>query len=170
MIAGRRATANRTADQRQSADPKAGADAGAGRPGRGSGGAERRLLQGVIAGLGLVPVGAGAAGVLLGPGFLDLDRPWPVDLDSHFRYLSGLFLAAGLAFWSCVPAVERRGARFRLLGALVVAGGLARLLSLLSAGSPSAGHLAGLLLELAVVPLLLVWQRRIERQAGRGRA
>ena len=131
-------------------------------------GLERRLLQAVIALLASVPVGAGTAGVLLGPGFLHLDPPWAADLDSHFRYLSGLFLAAGLAFWSCVPRVESKGPRFRLLGALVIAGGLARLLSLLSVGSPSTGHLAGLGLELAVVPLLLAWQWRLERKAGGG--
>lgn len=125
---------------------------------------ERRLLQATVALLALVPIAAGAAGVVGGPGFLGLARPWPEDLDSHFRYLSGLFLALGLGFWSCLPGIERRGARFRLLGGLVVAGGLARLLSLLLAGTPSAGHLAGLGLELVAVPLLLLWQRRIERR------
>jgi hypothetical protein len=125
---------------------------------------ERRLLQASVLLLALVPISAGAAGVVGGPAFLGLERPWPADLDSHFRYLSGLFLAMGLGFWSCVPAIERRGARFRLLGGLVILGGLARLLSLLLVGTPSPGHLAGLTLELAVLPLLLLWQRRLERR------
>ena len=62
-----------------------------------------------------------------------------------------------------MPGIEHKTARFRLLSALVVAGGLARLLSLAVTGTPSAGHLAGLGLELVVVPLLVLWQSRITR-------
>lgn len=122
----------------------------------------RRLLQATVAVLGLVPVGAGAAGVLLGPGFVGAAGAG-TDLDSHFRYLSGVFLALGLVFWSTVPAIERRTARFRLASLLVIAGGLARLLSLLAVGAPTAPHLAGLGLELVVVPLLAVWQAAVAR-------
>lgn len=115
--------------------------------------------------LGLVPVTAGGAGVLLGPAAFAPLADLPVDLDSHVRYLSGIFLGLGLAFWSTVPGIEHKTARFRLLSALVVAGGLARLLSLAVAGMPSAGHLGGLGLELVVVPLLVLWQSRIARGA-----
>jgi len=125
--------------------------------------AERRLLQ-LAAGLAcLVPLAAGTAGVLSGPGFVFRGAA-TTDLDSHFRYLSGIFLGAGVAFASCVPRIERRGARFRLLGALVVAGGLARLLSLADVGAPSIGHRFGLVMELGVVPLLLLWQARVGRR------
>lgn len=110
-----------------------------------------------------VAVAAGLAGALLWPDFLGLDPPWPRDLDSHFRYLSGVLLAMGLAWWSCVPGIERRTERFRLLAFLTFAGSLARLLSLVLAGSPSLGHLHGLTVELLAVPLLAVWQARIAR-------
>ena len=86
------------------------------------------------------------------------------DVDSHFRYLCGIFFVVGLAFASCVPAIERKGARFRLLGAMVVAGGLSRLLSLALVGPPSFGHRFGLVMELGVVPLLMLWQARIARR------
>jgi hypothetical protein len=46
---------------------------------------------------------------------------------------------------------------------LIVGGGLARLLSLAIVGTPSTGHLFGLAMELGVVPLLMLWQKRIER-------
>lgn len=101
--------------------------------------------------------------MVLGPAAFAPDAALPVDLDSHVRYLSGLFLALGIAFWTTVPGIARKTARFRLLAALVVAGGLARLLSLLVSGVPSAGHLAGLGLELVIVPLLVLWQARIAR-------
>jgi hypothetical protein len=124
---------------------------------------ERRLLQ-AAAGLAvLVPIGAGAWGVIRGAAWLDHGAA-PHDLDSHFRYLSGIFLALGLGFASCIPAIERKGARFRLLGAMVVAGGLARLVSLLAVGAPSPGHVAGLCMELGAVPLLMLWQARVARR------
>ena len=122
----------------------------------------RRALQAVVAVLSLVPITAGAAGVALGPGFVGAVGV-PADLDSHFRYLSGIFLALGLGFLSTVPAIERRTARFRLLAALVVCGGLGRLLSLAALGAPGWPHLAGLALELVVVPLLALWQAAVAR-------
>lgn len=126
--------------------------------------AEKRLLQAVVALACLVPLTAGGMGVLFGPRWLAGVDAAPADLDSHFRYLSGIFLGVGLAFASCVPAIENRGSRFRLLGAMVIAGGLARLLSLLSIGPPSTGHLLGLGMELAVMPLLLTWQAGVARR------
>lgn len=87
----------------------------------------------------------------------------PADLDSHFRYVSGIFLGVAIAFLSCIPHIERKGGRFRLLTALVFIGGLARLLSLLLTGAPSWPHLAGLGLELVVTPAMALWQRRVAR-------
>jgi hypothetical protein len=124
---------------------------------------EKRALQATIAVLACLPIFAGLAGVVLGPRFLGLDAPWPADLDSHLRFLSGLFLAFGLAWWSCIPRIERKTKRIRLLGICTVAGGLARLYSVMLAGAPSAGHLAGLVMELVAVPLILFWQARIAR-------
>ena len=122
--------------------------------------ASRRLLQATVAVLSLVPILAGAAGIVLGPGFVDGPAE-ERDLDSQFRYLSGIFLGIGLAFLWTVPAIERRTTAFRLLTGCVVLGGLARLLSLVLIGTPSIPHLGGLALELVVVPLLAVWQSRV---------
>lgn len=126
--------------------------------------AERRLLQAAIAIACLVPLGVGGASVLHGPSAITAMLTAPPSFDSHFRYLSGIFFALGIAFASCIPAIEARGARFRLLGAMVVTGGLARLVSLAMVGWPGAGHRFGLVMELGVVPLLLLWQWRIERR------
>ena len=114
----------------------------------------KRLLQITVALLGLVPLSAGLAGVTLGPEFLRVPIAPTVDLDSHFRYLSGIFLGVGLIFYATIPAIERKTTLFRVAAALVALGGLARLVSLLSVGAPSVGHLVGLGLELVVVPLL----------------
>jgi hypothetical protein len=120
----------------------------------------RLPLQIAVALGGLVPVLAGGAGLLGGQGALGLPEAGP-DADSHFRYLSGLLLAIGLGFWSTIPDIEWQGARFALLTALVVVGGLGRLLGLLLHGAPSAPMTAALGMELVVTPLLWRWQRKL---------
>jgi hypothetical protein len=127
---------------------------------------EKHALQCVVGALAAIPVLAGLEGIVSGPEFLGVGHSWPADLDSHFRFLSGIFLAMGVAWYSCIPAIEANAARFQLLAALTFAGGLARLFSLGVAGPPSLGHLGGLGIELIVVPLLVLWQARIARSQG----
>lgn len=120
----------------------------------------KRLLQITVAVLGLVPLSAGLTGVILGPaafgGPADI-----TDLNSHVRYISGIFLAVGIACYTTIPNIQIKTDRFRLLTALVFVGGLARLLSLTLDGAPTTPHIVGLFLELGVVPMLAVWQGRI---------
>lgn len=123
---------------------------------------ERRLLQLAIALACLVPLSAGTAGVVAGPAMIEGDLAGDLpDLESHFRYLSGLLLGIGLAFAASIPTIERRSELFLVLSATVVVGGLARLSALLIYGLPTTSHLLALGLELAVVPLLFAWQRRV---------
>lgn len=123
----------------------------------------KRLLQTVVAVLGLIPVATGAAGVVAGPGAVMAASSWPVDLDSHFRFLSGIFLAVGLTFYATIPSIERKAFLFRWAAALIVAGGTGRAISLAVAGVPAVPHLVGLALELVVVPMLVLWQRSVSR-------
>jgi uncharacterized membrane protein YfcA len=123
---------------------------------------ERRLLQVVVALGCVVPLLAGGSGIVHGPAMLHgAGNGLPADLDSHFRYLSGLLLAIGIGFASCIPGIERKTARFRLLAFLVFTGGLGRLVSYLSVGAPGGGHMFGLAMELVVVLLLVLWQTRV---------
>jgi hypothetical protein len=125
---------------------------------------ERRALQIVVAIGSLIPIGAGLAGVLLGPAMIDA-AGLPIAADSHYRYLSGLLLGIGIGFVTTIPSIERRTARVRLLAAIVVIGGLGRLLSLLLHGVPDAPMLAALVMELVVTPALALWQARVARRA-----
>ena len=125
--------------------------------------AERRLLQGVIAVAGFVPVGAGLFGALLGSAMTG-EGVRGADLDSHVRYLSGLLLGIGLAYWEVIPQVERRGSRVRLLTAVVVLGGLMRLVGFTLVGVPHAPMLFGLAMELVATPLVYLWQARLARR------
>jgi hypothetical protein len=131
---------------------------------------EKRLLQAVIAVFAWIPVLAGGAGMLLGPAMLGGETAAGVTADSHFRYLSGLLFAIGLAYWSCIKGIERRTNRIALLTLIVVCGGLGRALGWLSLGPPSRFHIAALGVELLIVPLVWLWQRRVAAGARRGEA
>jgi hypothetical protein len=127
--------------------------------------AERRLLQVAVALACCVPFSASLMGIARGAAWLERGAV-ATDLDSHFRYLSGIFLVLGIAFASCIANIESKGPRFRLLGAMVVAGGLARLVSLFAVGVPGNGMLFGFAMELGVVPLLMAWQARVAGRAA----
>ena len=118
-------------------------------------------LRVAVAIAGIVPVAAGLAGVIRGAAMLGGIPAANLTLDSHLRYLSGLLLAIGLGFWSTIPRIERQSGRFRLLTAIVVAGGLGRLYGILVEGLPPAPMLFGLAMELGVTPLLCWWQGRV---------
>ena len=127
---------------------------------------ERRALQIAVAAGSLIPLCAGGAGVIFGAAMVGAAAV-PVDADSHFRYLSGLLLGIGIAFVTTIPDIERRTARFRLLTAIVVVGGLGRLLGVVVRGYPGKPMLFGLLMELIVTPALAIWQARVAARAGK---
>ncbi|HEV2558305.1 MAG TPA: DUF4345 domain-containing protein [Microvirga sp.] len=120
---------------------------------------EKRLLQQAVALAAILPISAGLYGVLFGQALTN--EAVSVSGDSHFRYLSGLLLAIGLGFWSTLPGIEDKAGRFRLLTAIVVLGGLGRLLGLALTGVPSIFMMGGLIMELAVTPVLCLWQTRV---------
>lgn len=128
---------------------------------------ERRLLQTAIAIFALIPITAGGIGVLAGPQAFDASHAADLNLESHFRYLSGLLLAIGLAFWSTIPAIETKRVLCRTLTAIVFVGGLARLYGLFASGSPPLPMLGGLTMELLITPALALWRERIDRLFAR---
>ncbi len=127
----------------------------------------KRLLQIAVAVGGIVPVSAGLAGAVLGLDMLAGSNMADISLASHFQYLSGILLGIGLGFWSCIISIERKSARFMLLVGLVVAGGLARLWSLVHLGAPGVPMLLALVMELGVTPALGIWQWRVARASRR---
>ena len=116
---------------------------------------EKRALQMSIAIAALLPVSAGLWDITHG---LSGSVGWA---DNHHRYLSGLLLAIGLGFWSAIPEIEAKAARIRLLTVLVVIGGLARLLGLALGDTATPLVVTALVMELAVTPLLCLWQTRV---------
>lgn len=128
---------------------------------------EKRALQAVMSLVLVLPFTAAIESVVSGPGFLGHPPVVPVDLDSHFRYVSGIFLAMLIGYVSCIPGIECKTARLRLLAALTMTGGAMRLASLAVVGVPTIGHRVGLGIELGIVPLMLLWQSRVARRLGR---
>lgn len=90
--------------------------------------------------------------------------PGAPGLELHFRYLSGLLLGIGLAFLTCVPHIETKSQRFGTLAAVVVVGGLGRLVALMVFWPVPASSIAALVMELGVTPGLAFWQRRVSRR------
>ena len=121
---------------------------------------ERRALQALLAVVAIVPVLAGSSGALLGVDILHIQNA-SISAESHFRYLSGLLLAIGLFYWSCVPRIEQHGERIKLLTTIVFIGGVARALDLYFNGIPSPVHIGALVIELAIAPAVMFWQHRV---------
>jgi hypothetical protein len=122
---------------------------------------ERRLLQAVVAFFCLSPLVFGGLGMLRGAAMAGEAGP---ALDSHFRYLSGIFFGLGVMALSCVPSIERKGERFGWVALMVVIGGAARLLGFVVAGLPQGAMFWAIFAELVATPLLWVWQRRVARR------
>ena len=124
---------------------------------------ELRSLQIAVAIAGLVPVSAGLSGALGGLAFMGTDTA-SIPVDSHFRYLSGLLLGIGIAFWCMIPTLASSTGPARLLTFIVFIGGLARLYGWMLHGDTSAVVIFALVMELIVTPGLCLWQARVAAQ------
>lgn len=127
---------------------------------------EKRVLQFAVLIASIVPIGAGLAGIIIGPWTFGA-RSYSVDLISHVGYLSGLLLAIGMIFVISVPSIEKHKDRFLILGVIVFIGGLARLYEGLLTGFGTMPHQLALVMELIITPLIVLWQRRVARLSGR---
>jgi uncharacterized membrane protein YfcA len=123
--------------------------------------AEKALLQSTVGLASLVPILAGLFGLLAGA---HMFGGGTYGMDSQFRYLSDLLLGIGFAFISAIPRIEFHRRRFRLLTAIVVTGGIGRLLGVLLTGALDKTVLFALVMELVVTPTLCVWQHRAARR------
>ena len=128
--------------------------------------AERRLFQITVLLASIVPIAAGGRGALIGSAMIHGASSAPPDLDSHFRYLSGLLLGIGLAFVWAVLRLEQRVGLLLALGLVVMVGGLSRAFGAFEQGAPGTAHRFALVMELVVVPALLLWLGRLERITG----
>lgn len=129
---------------------------------------ERLALQIATAAACMVPLSMGLVSVIRSAAVLrGMELTFPIDLDSHYRYLSGLLLGIGIVFLASIPRIETKTTVFRTLGFVIFVGGAARLLSLAENGAPGFGHQFGLVMELVVVPAIVLWQARVAKLFAR---
>lgn len=123
--------------------------------------AEKRILQIIIIIACLVPLTAGGYGMFFGA---DIFGNNDINLDSHFRYLSGLLFGIGISFLVSVPKIEQHKGQVRLLTMLVVIGGVGRLHGVRFNGWPDLYMSMALGMELVVTPLLCFWQGHLAKR------
>ncbi|TWP47491.1 DUF4345 domain-containing protein [Lentzea tibetensis] len=117
----------------------------------------------VIIAAGLFIVATGLLEVVLGPAALPGNESATPSADSNYRFFAVSWLALGLVLLSAVPKVREAKLVVRGVSAVVFAGGIARLISLVAAGTPHPMIFGLLGVELVVPPLLVGWHNRLIR-------
>ncbi len=112
---------------------------------------------------GLTVIAIALAHIALGPRAIPGAVPVNATLDSEDRFYATIFLGYGLAMLWAVRAIDRRANIIRFLAALLFAGGLARIVSIVQAGLPHPlfQFLTGV--ELLLPPLVWWLLRQIAR-------
>jgi hypothetical protein len=131
------------------------------------------LLQVATAVSAADALGGGALYLTRGVAGLSVFTPAPLPIDSLdpawaavdyvFRALAGIWLALGLMFVYVIPAIERRTAWFFFLQLAVFAMGVGRAVSALQIPLAPGSSLGAMIGELALPPLLVLWQRSVAR-------
>ncbi|CAF1148873.1 unnamed protein product [Rotaria sp. Silwood1] len=116
----------------------------------------------------LVPLSNGLSGIIKGPAMLEKAIRCTIPLDSHFRYLSGLPLAMAILLLRSLPNIEHDGRDLRRVTLLIFIGGLGRLWGLITVGYNTNTVLVTLS-ELFVLPLVCVYQSRIQKKVSSSR-
>jgi hypothetical protein len=138
--------------------------------------AELRAFQAVVGVVLLLPLVAGAVGAF--GGMEGMARLFGEDgalvaqpvLRNNFRAICVAFASwCPLVVWS-LAALRERAAAFRIIVGSGFVAGLARLTGWWAEGDPGAVAAGILAIELAGMPLLLLWHARLARAAGGARA
>ena len=124
--------------------------------------ASRRGLQLLFVGLGALATTTGAAVLARGADAVTgATGPVPPSVDSELRWHAAWWTALGPVMWHLAPRIERETRAVRYLSAVVLVGGLTRLVSMRQVGRPHRTFEVLTAIELALPPLLVEWQRRV---------
>jgi hypothetical protein len=85
-------------------------------------------------------------------------------LDSNFRFYNGLWTGIGLILIWMIPNAARKTDILFVLSALFVCGGIGRVFSIFTCGTPPLMYVLFLPLEFGF-PLLALWQRQLSSRA-----
>lgn len=126
------------------------------------------ILQIINGFLGLTTAGLGTVQVIFGlnsPLYAAANLPEFPILDSNLRFFGGMGLGLGLILLWILPTIDQRGLLFRAVWICAFLGGIGRLISIITIGSPSNLLLGFTALEIIGAPLLVLWQYRIALKA-----
>lgn len=124
----------------------------------------RRALQLVVAVLALVPLTTSSLIIIQGAGRFIGTEAVPAGLDSAIRYLAGVYFGVALYIWWIIPRIERQSAGITFVAGAIFLGGVSRAVSVADVGTAGLITWVFLTIEL-MVPLLVVWQRRLAQDA-----
>jgi hypothetical protein len=124
-------------------------------------GRSRRRLQQTLAVLAIFPTASATGEIVRGVRGVPGGSPRVVPtVDNSLRYANVFKFAVGPVIWSNLGRVETSPAMTFALSTIFV-GGLARIRSWQQTGRPHPVSIGAIALETIVVPILLVWRRRV---------
>jgi hypothetical protein len=124
----------------------------------------RRGLQLTLTIVGGVAVAFGALTVITGGALvLDGGKVSP-SIDSELRFYAAWYVGAGVIVIRAARRVESEGSTIRAVCAVLLLGGMARLLSIVSVGAPHPVFLVLMALEIVLPALLVPWQAAVARR------
>jgi hypothetical protein len=130
----------------------------------------KRVLQTVLAILGLIPILTGGLDLVLGARSLHvagssmpLDTVNDIVLDSQIRFLAATWFGVGIILYWIIPSIDRQTTLFRLLMGGIFLGGIGRISSAILLGIPPVQFIIAIMLELVGVPILVLWQSALSK-------
>jgi hypothetical protein len=126
----------------------------------------RRLFQGFLALVGVIAIGISLAHLAVGPEAIVGGSAVNPTSDGEDRFYAGLFGCYGVALLWCARSVERKQVYVNVLAAVLLVGGIGRLVALIVVGPPDPFFVAMLLLELVLPPLMVLAAKRVAQPAA----
>jgi hypothetical protein len=128
--------------------------------------AMRRLFQGFLVLFGVAAIGISLAHLAVGPEAIIGGSAVNPTSDGEDRFYAGLFGCYGVALLWCARGVERKQVHVNVLAAVLLVGGIGRLVALIVVGPPDPFFVAMLVLELALPPLMVLAAKSVAQPAA----
>ncbi len=129
----------------------------------------RRFLQGVNALMAIRRVILATLSLVYGaasPVYQSASLPTVPALDSNLRFFGGMSLGLGLVMLWLTPSIEARTGLFRAAWACAFLGGVGRVVSIASVGTPPMPMLVAAVVETVAAPFMIWWQHRVARSVA----
>jgi hypothetical protein len=121
----------------------------------------RLAFQAFLVVFGVVAIGISLLHLAVGPTAIIGGVPVNPTMDGEDRFFAGLFLCFGAAVVWCARGVQHKRIYVNVLAAAFFAGGIGRLLAMISVGAPHPFYVAMLGVELVLPPLMVLAAKRV---------